>query len=827
MSSNNGKRKEVEGAAELTGRDKKKLRMAEARAIPVQPPQASQAGPSKVVPTKNSLAGLPSAIDVERFAEARAFEINAMQTAMKTASAGSTQRAWQALPRHLRRRAASHDIRRVPLRLRARAKAEMDIAPKKSNTSSKRGKTKVITRTDSFLKRQRDKSWLETHLWHAKRMKMENVWGYRLAIEPTDKSYRPSHRAAVQGSIIHDASYYSIVELRGPENALVPMLELCCDPHKSLNPGQARYKKGARTLETHIYHPTSYPFGLIAPLSILWHPDVVEESDLSNGPITSKYTQALAGTVSYTQIPTNLSTRDRTIWLRFHPSVHEEILQALKGAISQFLAQNADGPEIQIQLTDLKDQINVFEIMGPKASQVIKGALSPVLSDQRPEFSKLWSTLGDIQSTGSLPRNMIIGFTVVDPRLKFPPKNAKPREQKGSDLSPFNLILPSVSLATSKIWDESVRLGLAKPRYQKKDIDTRRSKNPIPGTKLGALRHDDRVPVLLIQRSLEAQGEVSAGTEALHGWTLVIPSGWGMAFWSSLIFTGTRVAGQRERQVQAFEAGAAYFPRDYPCTPAYDAFSTTRMEKLKEDWERKPPAKRVNYEKFRVSSPWLPEWSKILGIPEPGSEDLITTQREASTTKLSPTMKPWLFRGQNVDTIVDSVSRSFNKGETFLCEINRIRSIASLEPLPRHVKGSDLLQGALVTVKVTMCGRGTPEDLAMIYAMEDGEVAEVLKSLHKPKLPERDSDDDGEGEEDMSLSNKVIGRITTGHYSLRRGAGFGVAVVPLVSLLELKGQVSRVRGSANVKRPPLVKIRNTNSRVFRGAQLELLLDGYR
>jgi hypothetical protein len=25
-----------------------------------------------------------------------------------------------------------------------------------------------------------DKKWLETHLWHAKRMHMENMWGYRL-----------------------------------------------------------------------------------------------------------------------------------------------------------------------------------------------------------------------------------------------------------------------------------------------------------------------------------------------------------------------------------------------------------------------------------------------------------------------------------------------------------------------------------------------------------------------------------------------------------------------------------------------------------------------
>jgi ribonuclease P/MRP protein subunit POP1 len=55
-------------------------------------------------------------------------------------------------------------------------------------------------------------------------------------MHPTEKSYRPSHRASVQGSIIHDASYFSLVELRGPEKALVALLELCCDP-QTQSPG--------------------------------------------------------------------------------------------------------------------------------------------------------------------------------------------------------------------------------------------------------------------------------------------------------------------------------------------------------------------------------------------------------------------------------------------------------------------------------------------------------------------------------------------------------------------------------------------------------------
>ena len=61
-------------------------------------------------------------------------------------------------------------------------------------------------------------------------MIMENMWGYRLAVKPTEKAYRPSHRASVEGAIVHDASYYSLVELRGTTDTLTCTLNLCCDP---------------------------------------------------------------------------------------------------------------------------------------------------------------------------------------------------------------------------------------------------------------------------------------------------------------------------------------------------------------------------------------------------------------------------------------------------------------------------------------------------------------------------------------------------------------------------------------------------------------------
>ena len=92
---------------------------------------------------------------------------------------------------------------------------------------------------------------------------------------------------------------------------------------------------------------------------------------------------------SVTQAPG--TSLERTVWIRFHPAVHSQVISALQTAGSQYLARKkAEGNEgIQLEICDLKDQINVFEIMGPQASQVIRGALSAVPGDSRPEFKQV------------------------------------------------------------------------------------------------------------------------------------------------------------------------------------------------------------------------------------------------------------------------------------------------------------------------------------------------------------------------------------------------------------------------------------------------------
>ncbi|TFY59286.1 hypothetical protein EVJ58_g5874 [Rhodofomes roseus] len=524
----------------------------------------------------------------------------------------------------------------------------------------------------------------------------------------------------------------------------------------------------------------------------------------------------------------------RKVWIRVHPSVVHVTHQTLRVAASYALdaAKTADPSRevAEVDIVDLREHVNVFEIMGPKSSQVIKGALKPT-NDNGDDFPKFWDSLSKLQSTGSLPRGMVVGFTVHDPRLSFPPKNAK--LEGGLTSSPMT-VFPSAKLAQSDIWDENVRNGLRKPKYKKKDIDERKSQNLVPGTPLQPTQKDNRVPVILIQRSVEGASPISpsshhyaSNSTALHGWTLIIPQGWAMAFLPSLIYTGTRTGGQRERQTQTYEGGCAYFPRDYPFTQAYEEYADEREIEEEDRWERRPPAKRVNYAKIGTRSPWKPDWEVVLGLREPPAQEsedpaseLIPAQRtdvEMESEETAPgtstqprkgekEIRPWLLRGQDVPSILQSISSMINPSAGLLGCIDQLRIKRGQDPLGGNVRANELWQGALVRVRVLLCGRGNPEDLAMLYRLDDEEArkwneAEALRQQGVPAMLSEDTDET-ELSKLVPSTDAIIGYVTTGHYSLSRGEGHAIGAVPIAHAKLAAGQDSRSRRDHLQSGPP-------------------------
>jgi ribonuclease P/MRP protein subunit POP1 len=53
---------------------------------------------------------------------------------------------------------------------------------------------------------------------------MTDIWGYRLPLTPTLKSFRPAYRFARRKAVVSDVSYFGIIELEGAREELVALL---------------------------------------------------------------------------------------------------------------------------------------------------------------------------------------------------------------------------------------------------------------------------------------------------------------------------------------------------------------------------------------------------------------------------------------------------------------------------------------------------------------------------------------------------------------------------------------------------------------------------
>jgi len=212
------------------------------------------------------------------------------------------------------------------------------------------------------------------------------------------------------------------------------------------------------------------------------------------------------------------------------------------------------------------------------------------------------------------------------------------------------------------------------------------------------------------------------------------------------MYTNTRVGGQRERQHQSFEAGAAYFPRDFPSSIAYLAHAHHQEIMEYDRWSRKPPAKRPNWTKLGTPSPFMPDWRRVLDLPpysrdetdlaedrDPwkfetikclcGCDKRHPLQRElfqASEVSEQPEasedskIRTWLLRAQIRAPSSKNASMLLSPAAAVLDEINKLRLTHNMTPLGNEVKRREIVQGCAWLVRVTPVGRGSPDDLAMI-----------------------------------------------------------------------------------------------------------------
>ena len=95
---------------------------------PSRPPKISKIYDARQILTKASDPALNNAtgeLNVASFVKAREFEIKALEQSIVACKKSAALRTFQQVPREMRRRTASHNVRRMPKRLRARAAKEV------------------------------------------------------------------------------------------------------------------------------------------------------------------------------------------------------------------------------------------------------------------------------------------------------------------------------------------------------------------------------------------------------------------------------------------------------------------------------------------------------------------------------------------------------------------------------------------------------------------------------------------------------------------------------------------------------------------------------
>ncbi|XP_022609120.1 ribonucleases P/MRP protein subunit POP1 [Seriola dumerili] len=647
---------------------------------------------------------MPKYITAGGFARARAAEVSAMLKAV-TKTTGSCHVS-AALPKHMRRRAMSHNTKRLPYRLREVAnrmrQKSLQAGSKKKKEQAKNKSRKARRRHGNLLlefnRRQRKNVWLETHIWHAKRFHMVKKWGYCLGDRPTYKCYRPCYRAMSTHCLLQDLSYYCCIELQGEEDKLLAALSQLTNKETGPTFAAALCISGRRQGSVVMYRAGHYPLQPLGPVTFLWRPRTQGSSH-------------------------------RQLWIWAHPTIKQDLLPELQrvcqcceavvppvvpvvtpaevaptpepelkppkthGAIQisrtkrKRNCKDASGPPAKkilgdgsrspttpvtwrssstgIVINDLTMEIVRYRLIGPQSHSVLAETLEAATDCEEmnksqpsplwwPEHCKdeskmklhqqqadIFHILKDIYSTGELPSGAVLGLAVDDPRLTLPTKKVKAlpcvkQAQEVDEEKRRELMLRGVPehCCQSFLWEQSVRDNVTDNKISEQELNRMRSDVLVPGSRLSPTPLQGRVPILLVHQPGKQVGHEMSSWGA--GWDLLLPKGWGMAFWIPLVYRGVRIGGLNMSLKHSQNKGAPNFPHDYPDCPAGIGFQEEQEAELLDKFKRRPPAKRTNYIKHGCLAPFRCPWQQLaeeweLITSEGGEEQKRDSQTQTTT----------------------------------------------------------------------------------------------------------------------------------------------------------------------------------------------------
>jgi ribonuclease P/MRP protein subunit POP1 len=690
-----------------------------------------------------------------------------------------------------------------------------------------------------YKKRQRCKTWLPTHMFHAKRAHMatskDPLWRFAVPLSPTEKSYRPSHRAkGARGAVAWDMSYMSTIQLEGTEEALEAVLRgIGVDGQDAWGRKGRKWRAGTRSLHAWAFERegTHRP---IAPITLIRCADgKADDVEMVNA-----------------DEPKKKSQKDRKkLFIRVHPSA---FLQLWNELLKISKRQN---PPVMVE--DLRFEIGSVEITGPGSTEALLAALKPLMPDgaepsaNSPEAT--WTSLLGVSNPSSLPQNALLGFSVSDPRLHFPARTLKP---PASDPEMQNLAIllstwsPDTTQTSPALFDRRARLAATRQLPSQKAINRRRTLAG-PGVYPPAEASDPKIPVMILASRSTSQ---SKNNNAPGTWTILLPWKCVLPLWYSLMYYplssggNVRFGGLKEQQQLAFEAGEPWFPGDFPGTCAGWEWNVREREKAKQEWERRPKGRRTEFDsldlgngqKGETGRGWACDWERLLqGPPKDSPVDSNEAKEKEQSQDSEQQDIPMSDAEQQA---VDGHAPPFN--------IHHLPLSKAEAALNNPANTTD--PAALATVKISLLHRGTPTPAARIYRLPTTNpelrqkwlrlASDELKSKNRKATHSQDhlqqSAEPPAGQEDarqklaaslitptadtesrqdhlpVPTEEDLIGFVTTGNYNLSEGKGTGIG-----SILVCKVAAS---GKGKVRERRMCIVRSAGERVGRLGFWELI-----
>lgn len=635
------------------GRDRKRAKTRDARAIAAQ---------STGTAFKNG------EVDVDKFVKAHEYAIKALEDGMVKSRKGLTTRAFQGVPRELRRRTASHNVRRVPKRLRPRAAREMaeDNTPTVSARRRKpNGHMRLRLETAKNLKKLSAKrkakkekkeegnadgdveikvtpvggdaggSAVKTRKPRVKTSKLKNppTPAAKFRQRQLDKQWLPTHMFHTKRAHLTPPTE-PLWRFAIP---LAPTMKCYRSTHRASTARGAvawdmSYMStiGLQGLEEHI-QKLLQDFGVGNPGkkgqkwmsgTRAWDGWLYEKGGWPQkaiAPVTVIWcaepkNEDVEMKDDATDNASSKKKNKRKVLIRIHPSAFLQLWEAIRKL----------NPPVTME--DLRWEIGSIEVTGPGATEALRGVLWPVVSegDAEDSPSAIWNTLAPVTNLGTLPANPVLGFNISDPRLHHPPRTVKLPTDSASHASLINVLAswpPDQTQTPPTLFNLNKRLAASRALSSQKSIN-RRKAAAVPGIYPDPRPGDAEIPVLLF--ATRGSGP-NSGT-----WTLMLPWKCVSPVWGSLMYyplsTGANVrfGGLEQKRQLAFEAGVPYFPADYPGTKAGQDWDEQETEKRKKQWERRPKGKRVEWDslplaegrKGELGKGWACDWDALLDSNE-------------------------------------------------------------------------------------------------------------------------------------------------------------------------------------------------------------------